>query len=86
MGTTHRGGPVSRHAIEVRLFNVFALQIHLSLAPEGVISSLWIYTGVHFMVRSGFREYDVKKLRSPACSRQENATFPTHIHRTWSAP
>ena len=30
-------------------------------------------TGVHFMVHSGFREYEVKKLRYPACSRQENA-------------
>ena len=38
------------------------------------------------MVRSGFREYEVKKLRSSACSRQENVIFPHHIHRTWSAP
>ena len=27
------------------------------------------------MVRSGFREYEVKKLHSPACNRQENAIF-----------
>ena len=43
-------------------------------------------TGVRFMVRSGFREYEVKKLRSPACSRQENAMFPPHIHGTWGSP
>ena len=39
-------------------------------------------TGMHFMVRSGFCEYEVKKLRSPACSRQENAIFPPHINGT----
>ena len=33
------------------------------------------YRGMHFMVRSGFREYEVKKLRSTDCSRQENAIF-----------
>ena len=43
-------------------------------------------TGVHFMVRSGFREYEVKKLRSHACSRQKNATFSPHIHGTWGPP
>ena len=32
------------------------------------------------MVSSGFREYEVKKLRFPACSGQENATFPPHVH------
>ena len=38
------------------------------------------------MVRSGFHEYEVKKLRSPACSREEIAIFPPHIHGTQSAP
>ena len=33
-----------------------------------------------------FCEYEVKKLRSPACSRQENAIFPPHIHTTWLKP
>ena len=32
-----------------------------------------------------FCENDMKKLRSPACCRQENATFSPHIHRTWEA-
>ena len=35
-------------------------------------------TGVHFMVRSGFREYEGEKLRSPACCRQENTTYSSH--------
>ena len=38
------------------------------------------------MVCSRFREYEVKKLRPPACSRQQNAMFPPHVHGTWSAP
>ena len=33
-----------------------------------------------------FREYEVKKLRFPACCRQENTIFPPHIHRTWGPP
>ena len=33
-----------------------------------------------------FGEYEVKKLRSPACSRQENAIFPLHIHGTLGPP
>ena len=33
-----------------------------------------------------FGEYEVKKLRSPACSRQENAIIPLHIHGTWDPP
>ena len=45
-----------------------------------------IYTGVHFMVRSGFCEYVMKNLRYPACSRQDNAIIPPHIHGTRSAP
>ena len=44
-----------------------------------------VSTWVHFMVRSGFHEYEVKKLRSPACNRQDDAIFPPHIHGTWSA-
>ena len=32
-----------------------------------------------------FCEYEVKKLRSSACCRQENAIFSPHIHRTWYA-
>lgn len=32
-----------------------------------------------------FCEYEMKELRSPACSRQENANFPPQIHRTWEA-
>ena len=35
------------------------------------------------MVRSRFREYEVKKLRSPACSRQKNTTFSPHFLRAW---
>ena len=37
------------------------------------------------MVRSGFREYEEEKLRSPAWYRQENANFSPHIHGTWEA-
>ena len=37
------------------------------------------------MVCSGFREYEVKKLLSPASWGQENAIFPPHIHGTQSA-
>ena len=32
-----------------------------------------------------FCEYEVKKLRSPTCIRQENAIFSSQIHRTWEA-
>ena len=32
-----------------------------------------------------FCEYDVKKVRSPTCSRQEHAIFLPHILRTWEA-
>ena len=28
----------------------------------------------------------MKKLCSPACSKQENATFSPHIHGTWGPP
>ena len=28
----------------------------------------------------------MKKLRSPACGKQENAIFPPHIHGTWGPP
>ena len=31
------------------------------------------------------KKYESKKLCSPACSRQENAIFSPHIHRTWEA-
>ena len=31
-------------------------------------------------------EYEVKKLRSPACSGQENAILPPYIHKTWGPP
>ena len=37
-----------------------------------------IYTGVDLMVRSGFREYEEEKLRSPACCRPENAIFTSY--------
>ena len=40
-------------------------------------------TGVDFMVRSGFREYEEEKLRSPACCRQEKTTFSPLILGTW---
>ena len=33
-----------------------------------------------------FCEYEVKELRSPVCSRQVNAIFPPHNHKTWSPP
>ena len=33
-----------------------------------------------------FCEFEEEKLRSPACCRQENATFSHHIHRTWGPP
>ena len=46
---------------------------------------LCVSTRVHFKVRSRFCEYEVKKLRSLACSRQENAVFSPYIHRTWEA-
>ena len=41
------------------------------------------FTGLHLKVDPRFGEYEVKKLRSPACSRQENAIFLAHIHGTW---
>ena len=37
-------------------------------------------------VDSRFCEYEVKELRSPACSRQVNAIFPPHNHKTLSPP
>ena len=30
-----------------------------------------------------FRDFEEEKLRSPACSRLENAIFSPHFHRTW---
>ena len=51
-----------------------------------VLCDVTTYTGMHNMVRSWFREYELKKLRSPACSRQENAVYHPHIHGTWSVP
>ena len=30
-----------------------------------------------------FCENEVKKIAFPACCTEENATFSTHIHRTW---
>ena len=33
-----------------------------------------------------FSEYEKNKLRSPACSSQENATFSPHLHKTWGPP
>ena len=38
------------------------------------------------MVCFGFCDYEVKEMRSPACSRQESAIFPPQIHGTRSAP
>ena len=38
------------------------------------------------MVRSRFREYEEETLRSPACCRQEHATFSSNIHGTWGPP
>ena len=40
------------------------------------------FAGVDFVVRFRFREYKPKKLRYPACNRQENAMFSPHIHGT----
>ena len=40
-----------------------------------------VSTWVHFIMRSGFHEYEVKKLSSPACSRKDNAIFPSQINK-----
>ena len=40
-------------------------------------------TGVGSIMVPRFREYEVKKFRSCACSRQEYAIFYPHIHKTW---
>ena len=45
----------------------------------------FIITGVDFMVRSGFREYEEEKLCFPACCSQANAIFSPHVHGTRSA-
>ena len=53
---------------------------------KGGVEPFWVcwYTGVHFIVRSRFREEE--KLPSSGCCRQENATFSPYIHGTQSAP
>ena len=53
--------------------------------PSGRLQ-LHLITGVDFMLRSGFREYEEEKLRSAACCRQEYATFSPHIHGILSVP
>ena len=40
-------------------------------------------TGLDKKTGPRFREYEEKKLRSPACSRKENVIFSPHIHGTW---
>ena len=42
-------------------------------------------TGLAQKVGPRFGEFEVKKLRSPACTRQKNATFLPHIHGTWES-
>ena len=42
-------------------------------------------TGTSKSMLPRFSEYEVIKLRSTACSRQEHAIFSPHIHRTWEA-
>ena len=41
-----------------------------------------VCTGLGFITSNRLREYEVKKLRSPACSRLENAIFLPCIHAT----
>ena len=38
------------------------------------------FTGVHFMLHPRFCEYEEEKLRSPACCRQEKATYEPYFH------
>ena len=40
------------------------------------------YTGPNNITSYRLCEYEVKKLRSPACCKQENATFSSLIHAT----
>ena len=54
--------------------------------PGGAQNKVDLCTGVNFMVRSRFREYEEETLRFPACSRPENAIFSPHIHGTQSEP
>ena len=51
-----------------------AVQSHL--APNR------ISTGAGNITSHRLREYEVKKLRPPACCSQENAIFAPHIHAT----
>ena len=39
-------------------------------------------TGLGFITSHRLREYEAKKLLSPACSRLENAIVSPHIHAT----
>ena len=39
-------------------------------------------TGLGFIISHWLCEYEVKNLRSPACSRIKNAIFSPHIHAT----
>ena len=82
---------------EPRVQNVTPVLISIQLMPGRIHHNIKIQdfksvltprlsTGLHSIMRSGLREYEVKKLRSPTCSRQENTIYPPHIHGTWSAP
>ena len=72
----------------------------ISTYPHNVhtLSTFLVYLPNHYLIldesistRTGksmlpmFCEYEVKKLRSSACSRLENTIFSPHIHTTWEA-
>ena len=40
------------------------------------------FTGLGYITSHRLREYEIKKLRSPACCRQENEIFSPHSHAT----
>ena len=55
--------------------NVFA-------PPPSILITLHLHTGLGLITSHGLREYEAKKLRSPAWFRQDNAIFSSYIHLT----
>ena len=76
--------------LEPSVFQYHTEAAELNFTPpldiQAIFARPYLCTGVHINVRSGFCQYEEERLRSPACSRQQNAIFPPHFHGTWSAP
>ena len=67
--------PTFDEPILFRMFNLF--QMAHFILPQGRVQGSANLRG------PGSEKMRIKKLRSFACSRQENAIFSPHIHRTW---